>query len=207
MRGRDVHPDLFRRFAELLEYPGPGLVEAARECEALTGHSVPEAAPLLHEFRSFVEATPAGRVEEIYSATFDLDAAYHPYVGYHLFGETYKRSLFMLELRERYRAQGFVVEQELPDHLAVLLRFLARHSESDLAGEILHEALLPALDRMTGKARSAGYDDESSGLPDRERARHPYRAVLEGLRLVLGALARGDAGDPAVADRSSLKES
>ncbi len=181
-----MDPRLFERFAELLDYPGPGLLAAACECEAAAARVIPEAAALLHEFRAFVEATPLGRVQEVYSSTFDLDAAYHPYVGYHLFGETYKRSVFMLELKERYRAHGFVVERELPDHLAVLLRFLATHGDSPLAGELVQEAVLPALDRMSGRARSAGYDqDEFPGPQDSRRRQSPYRQVLEALRLVL----------------------
>ena len=187
MSGLGGEPRLFQRFGELLEYPGAGLLEAVRECEALVAEAAPDAAALLHEFRDFVQAAPLGRVQEIYSATFDLDAAYHPYVGYHLFGETYKRSVFMVELRERYRAQGFVVDRELPDHLAVLLRFLARHGDTSLAGEILREALLPGLDRMTGKARSAGYDEEEecSGPQKVREGQQPYRGVLEALRLTL----------------------
>jgi nitrate reductase delta subunit len=181
-----MEPRLFRCFADLLDYPGTGLLETARACEAASAECAPEAAALVAEFRDLVQAMPLGRVQEIYSATFDLDATYHPYVGYHLFGETYKRSLFMLELRERLQACGFVVTAELPDHLGVLLRFLAHHPESALAGELVHEALLPALDRMMGKARSAGYEEEDSPAPpDSGRQRSPYRRVLEALRLVL----------------------
>lgn len=203
-----MDPRVFDLFADLLEYPGPGLLQAARECEASVGRVNPEAAAPLRQFGAFVEATPLGRVQEIYSATFDLDATYHPYVGYHLFGETYKRSVFMLELRERYRAQGFVVEHELPDHLAVLLRFLARHGESSLAGELAHEALVPALDRMTGKARSAGYEeDEPAGPRHAKSSDRPYRGLLEALRLVLRTAAPERGGSPAVVDPSSVIES
>ena len=195
---------LFQRFAELLEYPQPGLVEAARECEALISlvpsfHVSGErrdrgAAVLLREFRTFVEATPLGRVEEIYSGTFDLDVACHPYVGYHLFGESYKRSVFLLELKERYRAQGFnVPENELPDHLAVLMRFLAVTDDITLAGEIIHEAMLPALERMMGKAKSAGYDEgETPEPPHNRRQYHPYRGVLEAIELILQGFPTND---------------
>ena len=207
---------LFRHFAELLEYPQPGLIKAARECEALIslvtsshaseGGRVESAAALLCEFRIFVELTPLGRVEEIYSATFDLDAACHPYVGYHLFGESYKRSVFLLELKDRYRAQGFnFPENELPDHLAVLLRFLTITDDVTLAGEIIHEGLLPALERMMGKVKSAGYDEEESyTLPDKRRQHSPYRKVLEALGLVLQGFPTHEEGQSLTIDQSSL---
>lgn len=209
MGGPGVDRRLFERFAELLDYPGPGLLEAVRECETLVAKAAPEAAALLCEFRAFVQAAPLGRVQEVYSGTFDLDAAYHPYVGYHLFGETYKRSVFMLELRARYRAQGFVVDRELPDHLAVLLRFVARYPDTSLAGEIIREALLPGLDRMTGKARSAGYDEEESPRPEKvRRGQHSYRGVLEALRLTLQRIpADAASGAAGVADHSTVGES
>jgi len=194
---------MFRLFAELLEYPGPGVREAARACEALASQEDTEAVALLARFRAFVENTPPERVEEVYSATFDLDASCHPYVGYHLFGETYKRSVFLVELKQRYKAAGLDSGRELPDHLALVLRFAGAQTDPTAVAELVHEALLPALDRMTGRARSAGYDqdesppaeqgaepvgpycDESPPAEQGAERDGPYRALLEALRLVL----------------------
>lgn len=188
---------LLQRFADLLEYPRPGLVEVARECEGLAPLVAPspvsgeggagDAAALLQAFRTYSETAPLGRLEELYSSTFDLGATCHPYVGYHLLGESYKRSVFLLELKACYRAQGFEVpENELPDHLAVMLRFLAANDDSTLAAELVHEALLPAIDRMTGRVKSEGYDEERASMPlESPKPDHPYRQVLEALQLVL----------------------
>lgn len=189
---------LFERFAQLLDYPQPGLVEAARECEALVSLDEQrgrEAAALLHAFRTFSEVTPLGRLEEVYSSTFDLDPACHPYVGYHLLGESYKRSAFLLELKARYRAQRFdVPESELPDHLAVILRFLAVNEDAGLAAELIREALLPALDRMMGRAKSEGYEEsEAVSSQDSQMRGHPYRGLLEALRVVLQGLPMNEA--------------
>lgn len=190
---------LFSLFADLLEYPGARLARAARECEALVAPVNEEAAALLRRFRAFVETTPPGRVEEVYTGTFDLDAACHPYVGYHLFGESYTRSVFLLGLKERYAAHGFSAGTELPDHLAVLLRFLATSDDAGLEAELIHEALLPALERMTGGNReraegAAAGAEEGAAAGDGEAAaekleRAPgspeYVRVLRALRLVL----------------------
>jgi nitrate reductase assembly molybdenum cofactor insertion protein NarJ len=35
----------------------------------------------------FAGSTPASRLEEIYTGTFDLNLVCFPYPGYHLFGE------------------------------------------------------------------------------------------------------------------------
>ncbi len=179
-------------FADLLDYPRPGLMGAVRKCAALVAPHNPEAGMLLRAFCAFVQQTPPGHLEEVYTGTFDLDAACHPYVGYHLFGESYKRSVFLLELKQRYRAQGFAVENELPDHLVVLLRFLAQSDDAPLVREIICQAMLPALERMTGKAPSAGYDEEEPAdapaftlASQGQRRQGPYHRVLEALRLVL----------------------
>lgn len=178
-----VRRRLLARFADVLQYPGPGLARAVGACEALAASASAEAASLLRAFRAFVEQTPLPRLEEVYTATFDLDAACHPYVGYHLFGETYRRSVFLVELRERYRAIGYANGAELPDHVAVLLRFLALTEDEAEAEEIVREALLPALERMLGG--TDGGPEETGHEP---KPPH-YRPVLRALYLVLGGQA------------------
>jgi nitrate reductase delta subunit len=195
MNGETTRQRTFRLLADALEYPQSGLVEAVRECVALLAADNRAAAAFLHEFGTFVEETPRGRLEEIYTATFDLNAAGYPYVGYHLFGESHQRSVFMRELNERYRAHGFAegAAGELPNYLAVLLRFLAVCDDATLSEKIVHEALLPALGRVdpcgdgaTPPRTGAGATPLQAMADERqERARHGYWPVLRALRLVL----------------------
>jgi nitrate reductase molybdenum cofactor assembly chaperone len=195
MDGETTRQRTFRLLADTLEYPQPGLVEAVRECVALLAADNRAAAAFLHEFGTFVEETPRGQLEEIYTATFDLNATCYPYVGYHLFGESYQRSVFMRELNKRYRAHGFAAGAagELPDYLAVLLRFLAVCDDATLSEEIVHEALLPALERMdpcgdgATPPRTGARATPLQAMADerQERARRGYWPVLRALRLVL----------------------
>ncbi len=55
-----------------------------------------QAAPLLHEFHDFVEHASPACLEELYTGAFDLQAVCSPYVGDQLFGNSYKRGLFMI---------------------------------------------------------------------------------------------------------------
>ncbi|HEY7536671.1 MAG TPA: nitrate reductase molybdenum cofactor assembly chaperone [Gaiellaceae bacterium] len=173
--------------AALLAYPDDAVRARALEAARLVAEDAPEAAELLERFAADVEALPPGRLEELYSAAFDLDtlsvaeATCYPYVGHHLFGESYRRSRFMVGLLERYRADGFEVDGgELPDHLLVMLRFLARDPDPDVAEEIVGEALLPALGRMT----CDGDAEELEG----PGGRRMYLRLLEAVRRVLGDL-------------------
>lgn len=193
-----VEPRVLELLADILDYPlghpggHPG--EKVEECASLVSAGSPEAAEHLRRFQSSVRGLPAGRLEEIYTVTFDLEASCHPYVGYHLFGESYQRSTFLVGLKERYRAWGFDAgETELPDRLSVMLRFLAVSGDEEQRQEIMSEGLLPALGKMIRVAEDS--DKESEEAPgetsDEEPGEEPdvdadaYRLVLRALRVIL----------------------
>lgn len=183
---------IFQLFASILGYPQQDLAEASRECEALIREETPEAAELLGEFRAIVEDTPLGRMEEIYTGAFDLEANWQLYIGYHLFGESYARSIFLLELKERFRAGGFPPpESELPDHAAVLLAFLGVCDDRQQVDELVDEALLPTLNRLTGEGEDVieeeleEGEEESEEIQRQRSSREVYEGVLRALRMVL----------------------
>lgn len=61
--------------------------------------------------------------------------------------------MFLQELKARYRARGVETGNELPDHLSALLRFAAACGEGEEREEILREAVLPALRKISPGAR------------------------------------------------------
>ncbi|HET8724446.1 MAG TPA: nitrate reductase molybdenum cofactor assembly chaperone [Anaeromyxobacteraceae bacterium] len=167
MTGQDRQRRVFGAFAELLSYPVSDPAPAARRCrELLSGRS----ADALGAFVSRAERARPHEMEEAYSSTFDLDPSCAPYVGHHLAGETPKRGIFMARLADAYREDGFeggAPSGELPDHLAVVLRYLAAVPSGARRQALLEDALVPALDRML------------AALPDPESV---YRPVLAALR-------------------------
>lgn len=149
MAHESVRERLLVLFAGILDYPSPNIVNELAECQALLASSSAEVAALLQEFQVLAEGSSDGRLEELYTGVFDLDPICHPYVGYHLFGESYKRSAFLVELKEQYRAHGFDMPgAELADRVSVLLRFLSICDDEELRREIITEGMLPALDTM-----------------------------------------------------------
>jgi nitrate reductase molybdenum cofactor assembly chaperone NarJ/NarW len=170
-------------FADILDYPAPGLAEKAGECATLIGAAQPEAVALLKSFHRFAEETPLGKLQEIYSGFFDLNSICHPYIGYQLFGENYKRSVLLIELKKAYRAAGFeATPSEIPDRLSIVLRFVAQSKGGEEIDELLNRGVLPALARMTTKpetdAHQHGATDvdadtgiERAKLDDREERR------------------------------------
>lgn len=179
-----VEPRLVLAFAAVLDYPRAPVADAARACEELALVESEEAGALVASFRELAEHATLGELQEAYTIAFDLDSlsqaepTCYPYVGHHLFEENHKRSAFILGLKKRFREHGFEERVELPDHLVVLLRFLAVCRDEELAAELVDDAILPALDRMVG----------SGFAPDElESGRDRYRAVVRGLALALAA--------------------
>jgi len=157
-------------FAGLLEYPCGTETDTATRGAAVLSGEFPEASARLGEVRSFFAESSRERAEEIFTATFGLQAACAPYVGFHLFGEGYKRRVFLAGMNALYASRGFSTGVELPDHIAVVLRFLANSDEDEQTREIVEDGLIPALSKMIGKFEDAG---------------NPYGNVLRALQSVL----------------------
>lgn len=163
--------ELYRLFAQLLDYPTPDLVRQASECAVILSPTCRKAGEMIVDFRDQIEQTALMKLHEIYTYTFDLQGNCPPYVGHQLFGESYKRNWFMSRLNKQYREKNFIVEKELPDHLVVILNFLADHNTDEFAQVLESEGLKPAVDKMLELFAEG---DEN-----------PYLNVLKALSLVL----------------------
>jgi nitrate reductase delta subunit len=159
-------------FASLLSYPRPDLAHLAQTCRDLLAAEHPAASAALESFRRFAVLQEQAHLEEIYTATFDLQPHCHPYVGYHLFGEGKQRPFFMVKLQECYQRHGYACRGELPDHLAEVLGFLAMVEDETARQELVEDGLLPALGKMNQGA---------------DAATHPYADVLRALEDFLAA--------------------
>jgi nitrate reductase delta subunit len=156
--------------ATLLSYPdretAACLDRALEACRAFS----PEAAEAVAEWGGYIRETPLWEVQENYTRTFDLAPACPLDVGYYLFGEDYQRGVFMAHLREALEELGMAEEGELPDHLTVLLRWLARVHGSELYDEMTAECVVPVVQRMIAL------------LAD---GTNPYRRLLQAVARVL----------------------
>ena len=110
----------------LLAYPdeqfGQHLDLAERVAATLPG---PVAEPLLR-FTAHAGRTNPTDLATAYVATFDHRRRCCPYLTYYAHGDTRKRGLALLRLKQSYAAAGWRLgDDELPDHLAVVLEFAA----------------------------------------------------------------------------------
>ena len=110
----------------LLSYPDeqlPGRLPVLRR--AASAADAPAGRPL-HRFLDHAAATALPDLAADYVATFDHRKRCCLFLTYYAYGDTRKRGLALLRLKQSYAAAGLrLTDDELPDHLAVVLEFAA----------------------------------------------------------------------------------
>ncbi|MFJ6551846.1 nitrate reductase molybdenum cofactor assembly chaperone [Streptomyces luteogriseus] len=163
------HPHAWQAQSLLLAYPD----EQFEQRLALAGRvaaTLPEpvARPLLR-FTAHAEKTAPADLAAAYVATFDHRKRCCLYLTYYAHGDTRKRGVGLLRLKQTYAAAGWRLgDDELPDHLAVVLEFAA--TDPDTGARLLteHRAGLELLRlALTGDASPWAHvlDSVSATLP------------------------------------------
>ncbi len=163
----------------LLSYPTEELQHAMPEIAGVLASDSRLTTAARRALRPLVETLQSGdiyEVQETYVALFDRSRSLSLNLFEHVHGESRDRGGAMVNLVEMYRAAGFdPVTSELPDHLPVLLEFLAMRPIADVQDTLADAAhILAALQTRL------------------ERRESPYGAVFAALLQI--ADARVDAG-------------
>ena len=151
----------YQHLAELLDYPQDR--EALLHClEGLSTHleNCGLGSPA-NPFADFLREATLSRLQEEYIANFDFNPARAPYLGHHLYGDNQKKGAYMIMVKQQFGLHGFTPQGcELPDHLAVLLGFLAHlaeQGEHDFRRSFIEEQILPGLKKLVeGYAGQSG---------------------------------------------------
>jgi nitrate reductase delta subunit len=170
--------NLYFLFAELLDYPSDSLPQRVEECGLALATASPEATKLLESFQRSQQELGITRLQEAYTSTFDLQPECTLNLGYHLFGEDRRCGMFLAKLKELFEEAGISSDNELPDHLCYLLRYVAAAPPSDKSDAIVSDCLLPATSKIVQ------YMKEKPS---------PYRPLLEALLLWLEGELRSEA--------------
>ncbi|KAB1643673.1 nitrate reductase molybdenum cofactor assembly chaperone [Gulosibacter chungangensis] len=127
----------------LIGYPEDALYERLERMRGLVSElPVAVSGPLLEVIRALSEEDQF-QVRSEYVETFDTRRRGCLYLTYFMNGDTRKRGMALLEIKEAYQAAGLEVsDAELPDHLSYVLEFGAAHD--------LHAALAILLKNRAG---------------------------------------------------------
>ncbi len=120
---------LYQVISLVLDYPTeqllsrlPLLRATVADCAEGGLHAAARLAPLLDR----LEATPLADLERDYVETFDLRRRCCLHLSYYAHGDTRKRGMALLDIKQAYKYSGVDLSDiELPDHLCVLLEFTA----------------------------------------------------------------------------------
>ena len=123
----------------LLQYPEEVLVDLIPELGQVVSTLPSETSKPLSNFLDYLTETPLMDVQRHYVETFDMRRKCSPYLTYWTHGDTRNRGMALLHFKEAYREGGVTIdEQELPDHLAVVLEFAAC-DDAELGNALLAE--------------------------------------------------------------------
>ena len=165
------------QFGQVLEYPSKINAQSRqRLCDSIV-LSYPKAAKEIDQFCSYCSCVELSKLEEVFTRTFDLAAICSPYVTGYIFGdENFDRGTLMAVLGEKYTEYGFNSGGELPDHLAILLRFSGWLDEEAL-DELIKFCLLQPVSEMVDRLKDSD---------------NPYYFLLSALLVVLKCDLSGD---------------
>jgi len=124
-------------------------------------------------FVEFVRENDLATIEETFTRTFDMRPSTCLEVGWHLYGEDYKRGQFLVKMRQTLARHRIPETVELPDHISHCLNLLAALPD-DEACTLLKQYIKPALLKIL-----AGFEPEN-----------PYRFAVHFLDTILYELYR-----------------
>lgn len=160
---------MYDNFAALLKYPEADYQDRLVCCEHLLREAFPEIAERLQVFSSFAHECSLDELEEHYTRTFDVNPVCALEVGWHLFGESYARGAFLVQMRQLLRECNIEENGDLPDHLSLLVSALGRIGDAK-ASELFGKQVAPSIAKM------------AQGL---EAQKNPYASLLRTVAAVL----------------------
>ena len=146
--------------ARLLSYPEErnGMLDTCEQIASYfqeAGLASP-AAP----FGVLLQSSTLSGLQEDYVASFDFNPRGSLYLGHHLHGDNQKKAAFMIGIKQEFGRHQFLPEgNELPDHLSVILSFLAhlvQRGEDRYRRQFITEMVLPGLGKMTAREPASG---------------------------------------------------
>lgn len=131
----------------------------------------------LAPFAAFVTASTLAELQEEYVATFDFNPVIAPYLGHHLYGDNQNKGAYLVRLKQEFGRCGYTpASNELPDHLPLVLGFLAYLAEQNSNGErrsFIADCVLPGIEKLT------------VAFADRQHS--PWKSAVEAARLLCAA--------------------
>ncbi|MFE2957629.1 nitrate reductase molybdenum cofactor assembly chaperone [Nocardia tengchongensis] len=167
---------VWRLGALLLDYPNAQTLAMLDELDAATAELPDSVRPLLAGFLAHLrDGDPIALAQE-YVETFDMRRRASLHLTFYAYGDTRKRGMALLRFKHAYRHAGVELgDEELPDHLPVLLEFAA--TVDPIGGERLLGEHVPVLELLRLSLSDSG---------------SPYAGVLASVVVTLPPVTTAD---------------
>lgn len=143
---KDLTP--YTKLAEMFRYPSDDMKGYSVTWRNTILRYHPDLILKLDPFADHINEKPLSFQQEYYISTFDVQAMCFLDIGYVLFGEDYKRGVFLVNIKKEQIKAGNDCGSELPDHLPNILTLLPKIQDADLAEELIYSLLIPAIHEM-----------------------------------------------------------
>ncbi|MET8427055.1 nitrate reductase molybdenum cofactor assembly chaperone [Nocardia sp. NPDC004860] len=138
---------VWRLGALLLDYPSAQTLAMLDELDAAAAELPDAVRPLLAGFLAHLRTGDAIALAQEYVETFDMRRRASLHLTFYAYGDTRKRGMALLRFKHAYRHAGVELgDEELPDHLPVLLEFAA--TVDPVGGERLLGEHVPVLELL-----------------------------------------------------------
>ncbi|WP_067468739.1 nitrate reductase molybdenum cofactor assembly chaperone [Nocardia amamiensis] len=173
---------VWRIAALLLDYPSEQTLAMVGQLATAAAELPDEVRAQLSECLDYLRTTPPLELAAAYVETFDMRRRASLHLTFYAYGDTRKRGMALLRFKHAYRHAGVELgDEELPDHLPVLLEFAA--TVDPIGGERLLGEHVPVLELLRLSLSDSG---------------SPYAGVLAAVGATLPP--------PTTADRRRIAE-
>jgi len=146
-----AHRVQYELLAPLFEYPHAGFPEKVQEIKEYLDGRYADAATELGRFIDFLPVDDLQAMQELFTRSFDVQAATTLDIGYVLFGDDYKRGILLANLNREHRTANIDTGTELADYIPNLLRLMAVIEDEEVLHDLAYAILGPALLEMIGE--------------------------------------------------------
>lgn len=156
MQPMRVPTQLIPGIAVLLRYPDaetPDLAASLADEAMKTTHPCQE---YLEAFALVARTSSQEEMAERYTRGFDLNPECVLEIGWHLFGESYKRGQFLAMMRHHLNENGIDAGNDLPDYLPALLELVMKLETQD-AIDLVDDCILPAMEKIQLALKDGAY--------------------------------------------------
>ncbi|WP_405177933.1 nitrate reductase molybdenum cofactor assembly chaperone [Nocardia sp. NBC_01377] len=167
---------VWRLAALLLDYPSADLLAMLDELSDVTAQLPEHVRTQIDRLLTHLRVTPPIELAASYVETFDMRRRASMHLTFYAFGDTRKRGMALLRFKHAYKHAGVELgDEELPDHLPVLLEFSA--TVDPIGGERLLGEHLPVIELLRLSLSDSG---------------SPYAGVLGAVTATMPPLTTAD---------------